>query len=135
MITYKESKEIKQTDIKSLYSSVKWTNYTNNLAKLENAINHSLSVITAWDGEKLVGLIRAVGDGETILYIQDILVHPDFQNQQIGTNLMNQMLHKYTDIRQKVLLTEEAPDVRHFYQKFGFSSCDKGQVVAFYKAY
>lgn len=135
MITYKESKEIKQTDIKSLYSSVKWTNYTNNLAKLENAINHSLSVITAWDGEKLVGLIRAVGDGETILYIQDILVHPDFQNQQIGTNLMNQMLHKYTDIRQKVLLTEEAPDVRHFYQKFGFSSCDQGQVVAFYKAY
>ena len=135
MIHYKESKEIKQTDIEFLYSSVKWTNYTNDLEKLKKAIKQSLSVITAWDGEKLVGLIRAVGDGETILYIQDILVHPDFQNKQIGTALMSQMLNQYKNIRQKVLLTEEAPDVRHFYQKFGFSSCDKGQVVAFYKAY
>ena len=26
-----------------------------------------------------------VGDGQTIIYIQDLLVHPDYQNKKIGT--------------------------------------------------
>ena len=42
--------------------------------KLKNAINNSLKVLTAWDDEKLVGLIRVIGDGYTIIYIQDILI-------------------------------------------------------------
>ncbi|MFV0558256.1 MAG: GNAT family N-acetyltransferase [Enterococcus sp.] len=105
------------------------------LEQLKRVLRNSLAVITVWEEEKLVGLISVVGDRETILYIQDILVHPEFQNQQIGTYLMNTMLENYQSVRQKVLLTEEAEDVRHFYQKFGFSSCDQGQVVAFYKAF
>ena len=112
-----------------------WIAYTNNLEVLDQAVNNSLAVITAWDNEKLVGLIRVVGDNYTIIYIQDILVHPDYQNKQIGTQLMNQMLQKYKTVRQKTLLTEDAPDVRHFYEKFGFSSCDKGSAVAFYKEF
>lgn len=47
--------------------------------------------------------------------------------------LMTQVLEKYRDVRQKVLLTEEAPDVRHFYEKHGFRSCDNGDLVAFAK--
>ncbi|HGF7906912.1 TPA: GNAT family N-acetyltransferase, partial [Enterococcus faecium] len=38
-------------------------------------------------------------------------------------------------VRQKTLLTEDASDVRHFYEKFGFTSCDKGSSVAFYKEF
>ncbi|WP_244923504.1 hypothetical protein [Peribacillus butanolivorans] len=34
--------------------------------------------------------------------------------------MMQRVLEKYKDVRQKVLLTEEAPDVRHFYEKNGF---------------
>lgn len=81
----------------------------------------------------MVGLIRVVGDGLTILYIQDILVLKAYQNQGIATQLMEQMLEKYQKVRQKVLLTEEAPDVRHFYEKNGLQSRDQGTVVAFYK--
>ena len=85
MIDYKENTEIKRTDLEQLYSSVGWFAYTHDMDILENAVNNSLSVITAWQDDKLVGLIRAVGDGVTILYIQDILVNPEFQNKGIGT--------------------------------------------------
>ncbi|MFB7157892.1 GNAT family N-acetyltransferase [Lysinibacillus sp. NPDC056232] len=51
----------------------------------------------------------------------------------IVADMMNHILEKYKDVHQKVLLTEEAPDVRHFYEKNGFQSCDKGTLVAFAK--
>jgi len=61
------------------------------------------------------------------------LVLKRYHNQGIATEMMNKVLEKYQSVRQKVLLTEEASDVRHFYKKNGFSSCDKGTLVAFAK--
>lgn len=119
--------------VEKLYNDVEWSAYTKDLEVLQRALGHSLEVISAWDGDELVGLIRAVGDGLTILYIQDILVLKAYQNQGIATQLMGQMLEKYKEVRQKVLLTEEAPDVRHFYEKNEFQSCDQGNTVAFAK--
>lgn len=69
----------------------------------------------------------------TIIYIQDILVLKAYQNQGIATHLMQQVLKKYKNVRHKVLLTDEAPNVRHFYEKNGFQSYDKGSLVAFAK--
>ena len=48
---------------------------------------------------------------------------------------MTKILDNYPEVRQKVLLTEDTPDVRHFYEKFGFTSCDKGGAVAFYREF
>lgn len=135
MIHYKENYQIDKSDLEKLYSSVGWAAYTKNLDVLEKAINHSLQVISAWNEDELVGLIRVIGDGFTIIYVQDILVHPDYQDKKIGTELMTKILDNYPEVRQKVLLTEDAPDVRHFYEKFGFTSCDKGNAVAFYKEF
>lgn len=98
---------------------------------LYQAISNSLDIISAWNGEELIGIIRTVGDGLTIIYIQDLLVLNEYQNQGVGTQLMQQVLNKYKRVRQKVLITEEASDVRHFYEKNGFLSCDNGNLVAF----
>jgi len=91
-----------------------------------------LCVIPAWADQKLVGLVRVVGDGLTIIYIQDLLVQPNYQNQKIGTTLMTTVLNRYKQVRQRVLLTDDAPDVRKFYEKNGFISADQGNIVAFY---
>ncbi len=135
MISYAENKQLKQSDLSRLYTSVGWSSYTSNPDLLEKAFIHSLATITAWEHEQLIGLIRVVGDGYTIIYIQDILIHPDFQNQNVGTHLMSKILSKYKNVRQKVLLTDEAIDVRHFYEKFDFASCDRGKTVAFYREF
>ena len=131
--TIANNKTIDSEQLKSLYNDVGWSAYTNDLEMLQRALLQSLDVLTAWDGNKLVGLIRIVGDGLTIIYIQDILVLNEYQNQGIASRLMQDILKKYETVRQKVLLTEEAPDVRHFYEKQGFQSCDKGDLVSFAK--
>ncbi len=130
-INYKNSKNITREQLERLYNDVEWYAYTQEMEVLQQAIERSLDVISAWDGEKLVGLVRVIGDGFTIIYIQDILVLNAYQNQGIASQLMHQILEKYKHVRQKVLLTEEAPDIRHFYEKNGFESCDQGILVAF----
>ncbi|WP_404430706.1 GNAT family N-acetyltransferase [Sutcliffiella horikoshii] len=132
-IKFSRDKDIKLEQLEILYNDVEWYAYTKELNVLQQAVYQSLEVISAWNDDELVGLIRIVGDGLTIIYIQDILVLNTYQNQGIATQLMQQVLEKYTHVRQKVLLTEEAPDVRHFYEKNGFESCDKGTLVAFAK--
>lgn len=131
--TFKEDKHIDKEALKSLYEDVEWFAYTKDLEQLADALAHSLYVLSAWDNDELIGLVRVVGDGLTIIYIQDILVLNSRQNQGIASELMRRVLEKYHDVRQKVLLTEEAADVRHFYEKHGFESCDKGTSVAFAK--
>lgn len=135
MIEYRNGSNIKCEQLELLYDSVGWIAYTKDLKGLEQALINSLYVVSAWHGEQLVGLIRVIGDGYTILYIQDILIHPDYQRQKIGTTLMSDVLETYKHVRQKVLLTVDKPDVRGFYESFGFESCDKGSTVAFYKEY
>ena len=71
-----------EEDIRCLYLDAQWTNYTKDMPKLMNALKKSLMVVTAWESDKLVGLIRVVGDGLTIIYIQDILVKRAYKRKQ-----------------------------------------------------
>lgn len=103
-----------------LYRSVQWGSYTDDLIRLKQSLLNSLCVISAWSDHQLVGLIRTVGDGETIVYIQDILVHPDFQHQGIGRRLMVTMLEEYQGVRQIVLICDDDTGNHSFYQSCGF---------------
>ena len=73
-----------------LYNAVGWVMYTNEQRRgeLEKAIRNSTYVVSAWDGDKLVGLARGLSDDVAIFYLQDILVHPEYQKQGIGKRLM-----------------------------------------------
>ncbi len=107
---YKYSKTLKESDVLALYRDAKWSSYTNDVPKLMQAIANSLMIITAWEGEQLVGLIRVIGDGSVILYIQDILVLTEYKRKGIGTKLLKLILDEYKDVRQKVLLTQDSAE-------------------------
>ena len=132
-INFSISKDIDIKQLEELYNDVGWSAYTQDLEVLKQAILQSLDVITVWNDDKLVGLIRAIGDGLTIVYIQDILVLNAYQNKGIASELLQRILNKYKNVRQKVLFTEEASGVRYFYEKNGFESCDQGLLVALAK--
>lgn len=104
----------------ALYDSVGWSAYTCEPDRLERAVAASLAVFTAWDGPRLAGLLRAVGDGETILYIQDLLVTPAWQRRGVGRRLMAACLEAYPHVRQKVLLTDHTEGNLAFYRACGF---------------
>lgn len=132
-LKFSEEKMLSQADLLSLYNDANWLAYTGNPDLLQQAVSNSLYVLTAWENEQLVGLIRLVGDGLTIVYIQDILVMKSHKRRKIGSLLLQKTLEKYGNVRQKVLLTDDNEETRGFYEALGFSSCDKGDLVAFVK--
>ena len=70
-------------------------------------------------------MIRAVGDGYSILYIQDLIVSPSFQRMGIGSLLLKKLIERFPDVYQTVLLTDHQPDTIRFYQTNGFSIADQ----------
>lgn len=105
----------------ALYSSVGWTSYAAEPERLELALRQSLRVVTAWNDESLVGLARVVGDGVSVIYLQDVLVNPDHARSRIGTRLIDAVFEPYSDVRQHVLLTDDEPAQRAFYEALGFT--------------
>ena len=121
MIEYKSISNPNKEETLKLYTSVGWTNYTKNIDILLKGIQYSLCTIGAFEGERLIGLVRVVGDGHTIIYIQDLLVHPVYQQNGVGQELIKIILTRYDSVRQKVLLTDTNKRLDKFYQKTGFS--------------
>ena len=120
MIHYKINPKLDFAAVLDLYDSVSWSNYTNRPQQLEQAFHQSLFVMAAYDDEELVGLIRAVGDGLTIVFIQDVLVYPDYQHRGIGRNLLQKTLESFKDVYQIQLATEQSDKNLAFYRELGF---------------
>lgn len=119
--------------IMELYTDAGWTAYTKNKDKLYRAVNNSLDLLTVWDDKKLIGLLRTVGDGETIIYIQDLLVLKQFQGNGIGRKLIDKIMQEYSDVRQKILLTDSTEKTELFYQTVGFEPVEEYNLKAFIK--
>lgn len=88
----KEYQTYNEQEIIDLYQSVGWTNYTSCPEMLEKAYKNSLCILGAFEKEKLVGVVRVVGDGISIVFVQDILVLPEYQRQGVGSALMRAIL-------------------------------------------
>jgi len=116
----REYTNYKEEEILNLYKSVGWINYTNHPKMLKNAYANSLKIFGAYEKEKLLGIIRVVGDGYSVVFIQDILVYPEYQRQGIGTALLKRILQDYKHVYQKHLLTENTEKTIQFYQSLGF---------------
>lgn len=71
--------------------------------------------------EKLVGVVRVVGDGISIVFVQDILVLPKYQRQGVGSALMRAVLEKYASVYQVELLTDSTEKSKAFYSSVGLA--------------
>ena len=116
----KEYTKFKADEILQLYTQVGWTAYTEDMPALECGYKNSLLVLAAYENEELLGIVRVVGDGSTIVLVQDILVYPEKQRQGIGTALLKAVLERYADVRQFQLVTDNTPKTVSFYKSLGF---------------
>lgn len=132
-IKYCDSKIYDWKKIYDLYENVGWTAYTDEFEALKRGIENSLYIVSAYQGEELIGMIRLVGDGETIIYIQDILVLQDYQGKGIGRKLLKIVFDKYKDVRQKVLLTDAKEKNIKFYKNNGMKDIKDLECLAFMK--
>ena len=122
MIKITKETSVSIDDVLHLYQAVGWTNYTNQPQMLAQALSHSLATYLARDGEKIVGLVRLVGDGFSSVFVQDLIVLPSYQRQGIGSSMMKQALADYKDAYQVQLATEQTEKTLKFYRSLGFET-------------
>ena len=122
-----------EAEVLPLYESVGWTNYTRDPAMLRRAFAGSLAVLGAYDGERLIGLVRAVGDGASVLLVQDLLVQPERQRRGIGTALLRTLLARFGAVYQIFLMTDDTPEHDAFYCSLGLTRAEGLGVCTFTK--
>ncbi len=119
--TYSSTQELSAEALERLFLSVGWESgkYPE---KLSLAMKNYKSVFTAWDGERLIGLVSAMDDGVLTAYVHYLLVDPEYQKHGIGRKLMEMVKQKYCGYM-KICLIAESDAVR-FYETCGFRKVD-----------
>lgn len=105
-----------------LYNAVGWGEYDENISKI--ALENTFYSVSIYDDNKIIGYGRIIGDKICFLYIQDIMVLPEYQGKKIGTMIMNKLLEKIAEVRTanadlRVYLGA-SKNKEKFYEKFGF---------------
>lgn len=121
-IEYKYTKEFSVTELQRLFLSVNWES-GNYPEKLVRAMQNSSHVVSAWDGNKLVGLVRALDDGETVAFLHYLLVDPTYQSQHIGDELMKRIMSFYQNLLYVKVIPSD-PKTIPFYKRYGFQQYD-----------
>jgi GNAT superfamily N-acetyltransferase len=128
-IQYRETRELPLAEVLNLYRANEWSS-AEKPELLHKALLGSHSLITAWDGDKLVGLGNAISDGHLVVYYPHMLVLPEYQGRGIGTRLMEVLLARYADFHQH-MLTADGRAIE-FYRKCGFKRAGKTEPMWIY---
>jgi ribosomal protein S18 acetylase RimI-like enzyme len=116
-ITYRDTRDIDQDVLQDLFLALEWDS-GNHPDKLARAMAASASVFTAWDGDRLIGLVSVLSDGFMAAYIHYVLVRPEYQGQGIGQRLLSMVDRTYGDVMTKVLVSNGT--AVGFYERCGF---------------
>ncbi len=102
--------KINKNELIELYKSVGWTADVNNIDNLRKGMKKSY-VIAAYEDKKLIGLVRALSDYATVVYVQDLLVASDYQGKRVGKSLMHHLLNYFGSVGQ-IIVTAKDDDER-----------------------
>lgn len=108
-------------EFNDLTNSVGWGTEPEQVVK--NALAHTLYAVCAYDGERIIGHARLIGDGALFAYVQDVMVRPEAQKQGVGKKLMQCVVNRIDEMK------KESPNLRAylgasvgkeaFYRQFG----------------
>nr|WP_315024974.1 GNAT family N-acetyltransferase [uncultured Aminipila sp.] len=128
-IEFTEEKKFTKETVQELFLSVNWISgrYPSRLYK---ALMNSSTVLTAWDDEKLVGLVRILDDSEMVAFMHYVLVSPAYHGQGIAGKMIEIIKEKYKDYLYIEIMPEESKNAA-FYEKFGFKILPDGVAMQF----
>lgn len=108
-----------------LRSLVGWWEIDKNAA--DAALINSLFSVVAIEHDTAVGLGRIIGDGGLYFYIQDLIIHPDFQNKGLGKSLMKKLMdYIMANAKSGAFIgLMAAKGLEKYYEPFGFKARDK----------
>lgn len=121
-IIYKNTHDFSGEQLQELFLSVEWSSghYPDKLVK---AMKNFETVFSAWDGDKLVGMICAMDDGIMTAYVHYLLVNPAYQGQHIGREIVRMVKEKYSDYLRIAVIAYD--NELAFYENCGFKKSDE----------
>lgn len=114
-VDIREGGAIPEKQLRELFAVLGWDDL---VGLLPDLLLNSTFVVSAWDGARLVGLSRVVSDRVYFSTLQQVGVHPDYQRQGLGTELVRRCIERFSTT--SFLLTTDDPSNETFYGRFGF---------------
>lgn len=127
MITFSEQKDFDPAQLVRLYAHAPWAS-GRTVRDAREMLAHTDLVLTAWDGTRLVGFGRVLTDYVYRASIWDVIVDPEYQGQDVGTQIMQRILH-HPNLKQVELFWLCTRDKQGFYEKLGFSTNEQTGMV------
>lgn len=115
-------------DLVALYRSVGWAAYASDPERLARAVAASTATLAAWQGERLVGFARAIGDGAHVTFLADLLVAPDAQRAGVGRALLEAVRERAEG---RLVLLTDADGPRAFYESAGLTEASALGLVGY----
>ena len=120
MINYRDNASITAEQAIDLYkrSTLGERRPIHNIQTFEAMLKNANLTITAWDGEKLVGISRSLTDFAYVTYLADLAVDQQYQRSGIGKQLIDETKARLGAECMIVLLA--APKANEYYEHLGF---------------
>lgn len=126
-IEYRVNPPLHANKVSQLFKSSGIKRPADDLDRIHKMIDNADVNISAWDGDELIGIVRAVTDFAYCCYVSDLAVKKEYQKTGIGTALVKQ-LRAHLGEEVSVLLIS-APTAMDYYPRIGFEKTEKAFLI------
>ncbi|MPR33113.1 GNAT family N-acetyltransferase [Salmonirosea aquatica] len=126
-ITYRHDKTPTPEQVIELYNNAGLPRPTHDPERIAKMYEHSNLIVTAWDGETLVGVARCITDWAWSCYLADLAIRSDYQKAGIGKKLIELTKEKVGD--QSMVLLLSVPTALDYYPKVGFTKQESSFII------
>jgi len=126
-ITYKNDGNISAVQLAEVFRNSEIRRPVDDLDRMATMLKHANLIVTAWDGERLVGVARALTDFSYCCYLSDLAVDKNYQKRGIGEELIQRVRAGIGE--QSMLLLLAAPEAMEYYPKVGFEAVSNGWIM------
>jgi N-acetylglutamate synthase-like GNAT family acetyltransferase len=127
VITYKVNAKLEAHQLAELFSGAGLNRPVDDLNRIKKMIDNSSLMVTAWDGENLVGSARVITDFGFYCYIADLAIEKEYQNHGIGHELVNEIIKQVGEETTFVVISP--PETIDYFPKIGFERCGSAFII------
>ncbi|MBD3920068.1 GNAT family N-acetyltransferase [Paenibacillus sp. PR3] len=126
-ITYSTTNNVTAEQLSQLFERSGMKRPIHDLPRLQTMLDNADITVSAWDGDRLVGIARAITDYAYCCYLSDLAVDGDYQKHGIGSKLVDEVRQVIGELCSLILIS--APGAMEYYPKIGFTLSDKAYVI------
>lgn len=126
-ITYQINTPLTAEAVADLFRTSGIRRPVNDLPRIQRMLDHGNLTITAWDGDRLVGIARSLTDFSFCCYLSDLAVRREYQRQGIGRELIRLTYEQLSS--DVMLLLIAAPEANEYYPHIGFEKQERAWYI------